>query len=432
MRLKLLLIIAPVFLITHLSSRYLLGQEQTANSHPSSYAQTFGKPLFIFNTYTFASDQPGKTQLDVYVTFVNDILQFVKDQEQSYRAKYEIMVEILDEEGNRQDGDILKKEIISPSFDETNSRNIVNRNHFSFVLSPGAYDLHLELTDLDTKRHLSRDKKLELRNYQKGNIALSDLMFVDTIELDSLRVSNVIPNMRKTLEEPSSEFGAYYELYCFTQDSIKLRYSIYDLENNVIATELKTLYPDRLTYREFIPLKKLITVPGQYVLIVEARSNLEKVTAREGFFVQYSEALLSMKALESSTAYVRALKYIAPDDEFSKIEKAPDDQRVNVIEAFWKERDPSPETDENELKEEFYRRLKFTVRHFSVGTDERPGWDTDRGKIYIIYGSPSEVQRRGIDLGSNPYEVWYYREIDKRFIFLDKSGFGNYRLIHKD
>lgn len=421
-----------IFLIIHSGWTYLFGQSQVSSSNNSSYAQTFGKPLFIFHTYTFASEEPGKTRLDLYIAFVNDILQFVKDQEDIYRARYEIVVEILDSEGDRQDGDILKKEIVSYSFDDTNSRNIVNRNHFSFDLNPGTYELHLELTDLDTKRHLTREKNLELENYHQSSIALSELMFVDSIEFDSLQVSKVLPNMRKTLEDPSSEFGAYCELYALAQDSIKLKYAVYDLENNALVSKLNTFYPVRTVYREFIPLKNLIKVPGQYVLVVEARSKHEKVMARQGFFVQYTEAPFSLKAFEKSRAYFRPLKYIAPDNVFSKIKKASDEERVQLIEHFWKERDPTPETEENELKDEFYRRVEFTLRNFSVATDARPGWNTDRGKIYIIYGPPSEVQRRSVDIGSNPYEVWYYRKIDKRFVFLDKSGFGDYRLVHKD
>lgn len=409
-----------------------MAQNEPSNSHTSSYVQTFGKPLFIFDTYTFASTEPGKTRLEVYVAFVNDILQFVKDQGGIYRAKYEIVVEVLERDGNRGDGDIVKKEIVCHSFDETNSRNIVNRNHFSFDLNPGAYELRLELTDLDTKRHLTREKSLELKNYHERSLALSELMFVDTIEFDSLQVSNVFPNMRRTLEEPSSEFGAYYELYAFGQDSIKLNYAVYDLENNVLVRKLSTFNPVRTVYREFIPLKKLIKVPGQYVLVVEARSKQEKVTERAGFYVQYSEVPFSIDDFENSKAYVCALKYITPNDEYSKIEKASDGERVKLIESFWKVRDPTPETEENELREEFYRRVEFTLRHFSIAQDDRPGWNTDRGKIYITYGSPSEVQRRSVDVGSNPYEIWYYRKIDKRFIFLDKSGFGNYRLVHKD
>ncbi len=378
------------------------------------------------------SNKPGKTRVDVYIAFVNDILQFVKQQENTYRAGYEILVEILDNRGNRQDGDILQREIEAHSFDDTNSRSIVNRNHVSFDLKSGSYKLHLELTDLDTRRHLTRDKNLMVKNYQKGAVALSDLMFVDSIQFDSLHVNAVLPNMQKTLDDPSSKFGAYFEVYCMEKDSVKLNYAVYDLENHMLASDHYVYYSARKIYREYLPLKDMVNTPGQYVLVVEARSGQQKVMSREGFFVQYSEVPFSVNALKNSTAYVKALKYIAPNDEFSKIEKATESERIKLIELFWKKRDPTPETEENELKEEFSRRVEFTLRHFSSASDERPGWDTDRGKIYIIYGPPTEVQRRSLDLGSNPYEVWYYRNIDKRFIFLDKSGIGNYRLIHKD
>jgi len=84
------------------------------------------------------------------------------------------------------------------------------------------------------------------------------------------------------------------------------------------------------------------------------------------------------------------------------------------------------------LREELERRVKFGNQHFSVAAEDRPGWQTDRGKIYVIYGAPSEVRRRSLEVGSNPYETWYYLHIARRFVFLDKSGEGNYRLVHKD
>lgn len=411
---------------------YIFGQNYVLNSDSSSYVQTFGKPLFIFNTYTFTSEQLGKTRLEVFISFVNDIIQFVKGQDNTYEANYEIVLEIMDKDGNQQAGDILKKEILARDYEETNARNIVSLNHFSFNLKPGNYKLILVITDLETKRHLTRNKKIELRGFGDAAITMSDLMFADSIKFDSSGVTQVIPNMTKTLDEPSSEFGAYYELYNLSQDTIRLNNCVYDLENNSLLDESNVFDPEQKIIRKFIPLKKWVRIPGPYVLVVEARSGRHKASARESFFIQYTDNPSSMEFFNTSMAYFRALKYVTSSSDFSKVERASEEQRPQLIEQFWKERDPTPETERNELKEEFLRRLQFALKHFSIATEGRPGSDTDRGKIYIIYGPPSEVQRRSIEIGSNPYEIWYYKKIDKRFVFLDKSGLGDYRLVHKD
>ena len=96
---------------------------------------------------------------------------------------------------------------------------------------------------------------------------------------------------------------------------------------------------------------------------------------------------------------------------------------------YWKQRDPTPDTKENELKEEFYKRVSYSNTNFSVHTIEKDGWETDRGKIFIKYGKPGNIERRSKDPNSPAYEIWYYNKIERRFVFEDRSGVGDYVLI---
>jgi GWxTD domain-containing protein len=78
--------------------------------------------------------------------------------------------------------------------------------------------------------------------------------------------------------------------------------------------------------------------------------------------------------------------YIITDEERKAFKKlATDDERERFIEEFWRRRDPDPDTDENEFKEEYYERIAYANEHFSSGI---PGWKTDRGRIWIMYGKP--------------------------------------------
>src|SRR6185503_19891337 len=82
--------------------------------------------------------------------------------------------------------------------------------------------------------------------------------------------------------------------------------------------------------------------------------------------------------------------YIITDQErkaFKKLET--DEERERVIEEFWRRRDPDPNTDENEYREEYYERIAYANEHFASGI---PGWKTDRGRIYIVYGKPDEIE----------------------------------------
>ena len=80
--------------------------------------------------------------------------------------------------------------------------------------------------------------------------------------------------------------------------------------------------------------------------------------------------------------------YVITDEERKAFKKlATDDERERFIEEFWRRRDPDPDTDENEFKEEYYERIAYANEHFASGI---PGWKTDRGRIWIMYGKPDE------------------------------------------
>jgi hypothetical protein len=87
--------------------------------------------------------------------------------------------------------------------------------------------------------------------------------------------------------------------------------------------------------------------------------------------------------------------------------------------------DPTPETEINELMEEYYRRVDFANQNYS-GFQE--GWKSDRGMVYILLGAPSEVERHPFESDSRPYEIWTYESINRYFVFVDRTGLGDYRL----
>jgi len=115
--------------------------------------------------------------------------------------------------------------------------------------------------------------------------------------------------------------------------------------------------------------------------------------------------------------------WIITDEERAAFKQlSNDEERDNFIEAFWQRRDPTPDTEENEYKEEHYQRIAYANEHFAAGV---PGWKTDRGRIYIIYGKPDEIESHpaggtyerpmeegGGETSTYPFEDWRYRYIE--------------------
>ena len=136
--------------------------------------------------------------------------------------------------------------------------------------------------------------------------------------------------------------------------------------------------------------------------------------------------------------------YIITDEERAAWKRlSTDEEREQFIEQFWLRRDPTPDSVENEFKEEHYRRIAYTNENFASGI---PGWKTDRGRIYITYGPPDERETHpsggsyerppeegGGSTSTFPFENWRYRYIedigsDIIIEFVDPTMSGEYRM----
>jgi GWxTD domain-containing protein len=151
---------------------------------------------------------------------------------------------------------------------------------------------------------------------------------------------------------------------------------------------------------------------------------------------------------ELATPYKKWLKdevtYIISDEERATFVRLnTNEEREQFIEQFWLRRDPSPDTIENETKEEHYRRIAYANERFASGI---AGWRTDRGRIYIMWGPPDEIETHptggtyhrpweegGGNTSTYPFEKWRYRYLegignDVNLEFVDRSGSSEYRL----
>ena len=136
--------------------------------------------------------------------------------------------------------------------------------------------------------------------------------------------------------------------------------------------------------------------------------------------------------------------YIITDEERKAWKKLQtDEEREQFIEGFWRRRDPDPDTELNEYLEEHYERVAYANQHFASGI---PGWKTDRGRIYIMYGPPHEkethpsggnYERPSYEGGGStttyPFEIWFYRYLPGigsgiEIEFVDPTGTGEYRI----
>lgn len=187
---------------------------------------------------------------------------------------------------------------------------------------------------------------------------------------------------------------------------------------------------------------------GLGIAVAQQKADRQRETVAKPISAKEQKKRLEKLKKELETPYRRWLDedvaYIITDEEraaFKRLET--DEEREQFIEQFWLRRDPTPDTIENEYKEEHYRRIAYANERFASGI---PGWKTDRGRIYITFGPPDENESHpsggsyqrpweegGGITSTYPFEVWRYRYIegvgtDVEIEFVDPTMTGEYHM----
>ena len=101
--------------------------------------------------------------------------------------------------------------------------------------------------------------------------------------------------------------------------------------------------------------------------------------------------------------------------------------KERIFLAFWQRYNTNPSSKQNPVMDEYFNRVAYANAHFS---HYFAGWKSDMGMIYILFGPPNNVDRHPFEVDSKPYEVWDYFQRNRQFIFVDETGFGDYRLTN--
>lgn len=118
------------------------------------------------------------------------------------------------------------------------------------------------------------------------------------------------------------------------------------------------------------------------------------------------------------------LRFIVNDSKLDEINSGSDSERERKFRDFWAQRDPTPDTEYNELMTEYYNRIDYAYNEFS--SLQVPGFETDQGRAYILYGPPDDVERR-LPTDAPTREIWHYP--NRTLIFEATTGFGDFKLI---
>ncbi|MBN2011914.1 GWxTD domain-containing protein [candidate division KSB1 bacterium] len=374
----------------------------------------------------FPGNDPAYSELDVLLWFSNSQLQFQKN-DSNFVSRYQINLEIDDANGVAvltRDTTFLAVEL---SYSETISMALARQHYFRFQIRPGEYEINARLFDLNSGGTSQTVRKLSIPKFDRNKLQISDFYIVTMDSLNTTSKRTVIYPMQVTLSEPHF----VYFILQRPQTHSKIQLELQAIQPNDIQTTLYsgTIQPNNEISPLFIQLRREQIARGTITLKLTARSDVQTVTKskRVRFVEDNDNWQTGTINMQLTPSMIEQLQLVAQGNEWNNIKNARSAIQDSLFKEFWKLRDPTPLSDKNELFQEYYKRVNTANLQFS---DDSNGWSTDQGKVYIIYGPPDAVEySTPSQFGFAEYEIWYYDELKKKFVFLDEQGTGDLRLV---
>jgi len=400
-------------------------------------SRSIEQPRLLLDYASFKSPDSGKVRFEIYYQVFNFTFEFQK-QNIDYVAEYELMVTVNDDNGMLAASEMKDKRIVVPDEEKARSRTDFRTSQINFDLLPGKYEVKFSIRDKFSENTYTTDFKMKLKEFDGEEPRLSDIEFIRTV--DALKEEAGVFDKGNILVVPSvaRSYGGdddarllyYFEVYRGNDSTAKV-----DVETKIRKKNGMMIYRDTLNDILSGPMELQLRdilvedySPGEYELeiFLRGRRNKKLDEKKEKFTIQWS--LRGLLKHDFKTA-IDQLSIVAQPGEVDKMKNIESqEERLNAFNEFWKALDPTPGTAKNERQIEFYRRVNFANVHFK--TMRREGWQTDRGRVFIKYGEPDEIDDVPMSLTFPPYQVWNYYKIGayRKFTFVDENEDGEYRL----
>jgi GWxTD domain-containing protein len=387
-------------------------------------------PTFYADAIAYASDQSQKSRVDVYVQVPHDEIRFIKEGEQ-YIARYEMTLSIFTPTKQLTHEETWSVDVPVAEFAQTSQNKLYSLTHRTVDLDPGNYQMTIQLRDQESRKSSQIRKSILVSDFAKDSLSLSDIMLVNRLSTEGSK-RTIVPNISGSISYLAEGFFVFFEMYNKpTFDSVDVFYKIFDSKKNEVVSRAQKWQASGHKTQLFLKVDSTGLHMGTYFISVEAAAVIDSAghpvivrgTTSRTFNVRATEFPIAIVDLDKA---VEQLIYIARESEIDYIRSAPneDEKRKRFLE-FWSKRDPDPQTQRNELMDEYYGRIQYANQNF---THYLEGWRSDMGMVYIRFGTPDNIERHPFENYSRPYEIWYYYQLNRQFIFVDETGFGDYRL----
>ena len=337
--------------------------------------------------------------------------------------------------------------VYAKDYDSSQSNDLFLSGYMKVNLKPRSYNYVLQMKRGDqTENRISRTKKINITPYSEkknGNILVSPTYS------EGSESSRFILNTTGNTVEYAKDFYAiaylprYQEKESYTMEITKLSTLREDttkqemvFSKKLAKENIKNDVRPQLLYTDGKPYLNLNVTDNGYTYAVinvpnrEFENSLYQImikdgkgnnVARDNFRSKWKDMPTSLLNLDTA---IEMLRFIADKQTIRKIDNGTPEEREQKFRSFWKERDPTPSTEFNELMAEYYRRIDYAYKNFS--TENTVGFNSDRGEAYIKFGPPKDINRKFPNNGATT-EIWTYP--NRQLIFRATTGFGDFKLI---
>ena len=416
------------------------------------------KMNFEFDYAQFGYDSLSN-YVEFYYSFNQACLQFVDTDTTDY-VEGILKIEISDSTSG--ENIIDKQWIISNEVKDTIELNRSLIGVIGFIINEGSYLVSVIGSDANnptSKKVIT--EFLSIKPFLVSNTAISDIQLSSNIIPGSENTSSIFyKNTYEVTPLPASVCGEkqpilfyYSELYNLqfnpSENDLRMDEMVINSKGQLVSTKSKKISKS-IDSRVEVGMVKVHKLPTDtYTLLVNLIDSSANygVSSSKRFFV-YNPSVAPIDTLQQTVSAVLSTTFGAMseeeiDDLFAKskyIASVPEQDKYNSLSTpeakreflynFWKARDENPSDDQNAFYVNYLKRIEAANARFSALGKQ--GWKTDRGRIYLIYGEPSEIDRYPNQTETKPYEIWRYESIEGGviFVFGDVTGFNDYQLLH--
>lgn len=351
-------------------------------------------------------------------------------------------------ETNRVGSMYWDNEIFTSTYEQTQSRTQFVNGMLSHELEPGYYQVIITVSS-DGRTRGSVQRRIHIPDFSESKKPLFYLL--DETDLPQLPSDVTLVNVGNNvyygkdftslIAVPNRDVESDYKLeikkaevserdttttnvvfnHTFSPDDFHINMKISQSSDTTDA--ILSLTPD-VGSTDVAMLK----VPNQtfansYYRMTLTRMSDNTVTGSTVFQNRWFDMPVSLLNVDVA---IQMLRFIVDDQKLNQLRRGSEREKEQKFREFWEERNPTPDTEYNELMVEYYRRIDYAYENFT--TPSTPGYNSDQGRVYITNGPPGRVERR-FPGQQQTIEVWMYG--NRQFIFRATSGFGDYELIDR-